>query len=98
MAIGHDRRLELRIEELVLDVPGAPGAAETVGRELLEQAFQLLASRLERSPLARQGDLPEVLRIERLQVDSLPLERLVGVRGAEDLADALYAQLVRRSA
>lgn len=98
MAIAHARRLELHIEELVLEVPGAPGAAEAVGRELLQEAFRILADRLERSPLTRPGDLPEVLRIERLQVDSLPLERLIGVRGAEDLADALYAQLVRRSA
>jgi len=96
MSTGNERRLELRIEDLVLDVPGAPGAAEAIGRSLLEQAFQLLARKLERSPLVRQGDLPQVLQIERLQVDSLPLERLIGVRGAEDLADALYAQLARR--
>lgn len=98
MSTRHERELELRIEDLVLEVPGAPGAAEAVGRELLHEAFHLLARKLERSPLARQGSLMGALRIERMRVDSLPLERLTGVRGAEDLADALYAQLVRRIA
>lgn len=96
MSTGQERELELHIEDLVLEVPGEQGATEAVGRELLQEAFQLLARKLERSPLAHQGALPGVLRIESMQVDSLPLERLFGGHGAEALSDALYEQLVRR--
>jgi hypothetical protein len=61
--------------------------------QLLEQALSRVAERLARSPLGRAG--VRELAFERLELDAIPAEELLGPRGAERLADELYAAMTR---
>ncbi len=86
--------LDLRIEHLTLDLAsGAGGTAEQ--RAVLEAALRKLGERLARSP-ALGGRPPRPLVLERLSITTLSAGELLGPRGAERLADELYAELTRR--
>lgn len=61
--------------------------------QLLEQALRRVAERLARSPLGRAG--VRELALERLELDAIPADELLGPRGAERLADELYAAITR---
>ncbi len=86
--------LDMRIEQLALDLEsGAGGTAEQ--RALLEAALRNLGERLARS--AALGGRPlRPLVLERLSITTLSADELLGPRGAERLADELYAELTRR--
>jgi hypothetical protein len=60
----------------------------------IEEAFRLLATRLEQVPLGRIDEARDRL-VSMLEIDVLPLDELLSARGAERLADELYRQLVR---
>jgi hypothetical protein len=88
------QRLELIIDRLTLEadlethhLPAVTGA--------LREALRLLADRLGRGPAGRFTPA-EPLALERLQVSALAPEELLGPRGAERLAEELYALITRR--
>lgn len=86
--------LDMRIEHLTLDLePGAGGTAEQ--RALLDAALRKLGERLTRSG-ALGGRALKPLVLERLSITTLSADELLGPRGAERLADELYAELTRR--
>jgi hypothetical protein len=86
------RELQIRIDRLVLDMgPDPGGSAER--RALLDDALKRLADRLSSSPLARLE--PRKVALERLSIGALSTDELLGPRGAERLADELYAALAR---
>ena len=58
----------------------------------LREAFRLLAERLQRTPFHQFGNARE-LAIESLRVSNLPVDELLGPRGAERLAEQLYDEL-----
>lgn len=93
--MGIAQSLELHIAELVLEMPGLSSASESLARQALQDALRRLAERLERSPLS-QSARGTHLRIEALRVSAPTLEALGSGRGADELADALYAQILRR--
>ncbi|MBN1203769.1 MAG: hypothetical protein JXB05_02450 [Myxococcaceae bacterium] len=78
--------LELRVEEVVLEAPGIPSEVDV--QRLIQEALELLAERLRRTPPSRDR------RVERLSVDDFSMEVLSGERGAEALADALHTRLM----
>jgi hypothetical protein len=78
--------LELNVEEVVLEVPGAPPSLDV--HELVRQALELLLRRLP-VPTHTQG-----WRLERLTVDDLSMDVLQSARGPEALADALHARVM----
>lgn len=61
----------------------------------IQEAFRLLARRLERTPFRHFGGARD-LTIETLRLSPLPFDELLGPRGAERLADELYRELARR--
>lgn len=61
---------------------------------LLNDALTRLATRLASSPFARSG--VRELALERLELDVIPADELLGPRGAERLADELYTALTRK--
>jgi hypothetical protein len=87
----HD--LDIRIDRLVLEIGASPGGAAS-GRALVEAALKKVAERLAGSPFHAQSLGPIVL--ERLSIGTLSAADLLGRRGAERLADELYAELARR--
>jgi hypothetical protein len=96
--------LEIRIDRLVLELDSEPGGSAE-RRALVEAALKRLGERLAGSPLARRHPASVSLggaeavsgaALERLSVDTLAVGELLGPRGAERLADELYAALARR--
>lgn len=86
--------LDMRIEHLTLDLePGPGGTAEQ--RALLETVLRKLGERLARTA-AFGGRSLRPLVLERLSITTLSADELLGPRGAERLADELYAELTRR--
>ena len=87
------RDLEIRIDHLVLDL-GSDAGGSPARRALVEAALRRLGERLAGSPLGRAP--LRALALERLSIDALSIDELLGPRGAERLADELYAALTRR--
>ncbi|AGP41505.1 hypothetical protein [Sorangium cellulosum] len=69
------------------------GADAEAVQKTVEDALRRLGERLARSPLARAG--VRELALERLSLDVLPADELLGARGAERLADELYSALAK---
>jgi hypothetical protein len=65
-------------------------------RAVVEEALARVAARLAASPFG-DARIRELI-LERLELGGLAAEELCGPRGAERLADELYAQLSRRIA
>jgi hypothetical protein len=85
--------LDIRIDRLVLELgPGPGGTPER--RAILEAALRRLGERLANSPF--QGQPLRSIALERLSIDTLSTEELLGPRGAERLADELYTALTRK--
>lgn len=85
-------KIELEIDSIGL--LGWPESEAERASELMERALGLVAQRLAGSPWARSG--LEDLVLERLELDVIPVDELLGPRGAERLADELYTALNRR--
>jgi hypothetical protein len=62
----------------------------------IQEAFRLLAERLDRTPFRQFGEARRYA-LDRLEISTLPLDELLSPRGAERLADDLYRQLLRRT-
>jgi hypothetical protein len=89
------QRLELRVDEVIVETEDERTDPARL-RELpalLQRAFQLFADKLQSQPLALFGD-GDARALERLRVDRLGIETLLGPAGVEQLADELYRQLV----
>jgi hypothetical protein len=87
------RPLEIHIEQLVVEMP-AERAREEELRGVLDAALRQLATRLERAPFL--SNWTNDLVLDSLALDALSPETLLGARGAEQLADALYQAITRR--
>lgn len=87
-------RFELRIGAIVIETE-AEAIQLRAAEPRIQEAFRLLAERLQRTPFRQFGEARE-LAIENLQLSTLPFDELFGPRGAERLADELYRELARR--
>jgi hypothetical protein len=74
---------------IVRDLPA--GLPEGRIQETIEAALRKVAERLSRSPLGWSGF--RRLALERLELGTIPADELLSERGAERLADELYAAL-----
>jgi len=86
--------ISIRVDALTILGLEADGRDAGAVRALLEDALGRLAARLARSPFARAD--ARALALERLELDTLSADDVTGVRGAERLADELYAAIARR--
>ena len=84
--------VQLRVDELRLEVESDQEVVSALG-PVVKEAFERLARRLEGGPLQRFAGA-EAIAIERLDASVLPVEELLGERGAERLAEVLYDGLV----
>jgi hypothetical protein len=84
--------LTLSIENVVVLSEGEQGTLERVS-EVAQRAFVLLAERLKGSPFERWGGARELL-LDKIAISPLPLDDLLGTRGAERLADELYTAIL----
>ncbi len=85
--------LKLQIDRVVVETHEEQSdirAAEPTVRE----AFRLLAQRLKQTPFDQWGQARERL-FETLRVAPMPLDELMGPRGADRLAQQMYNQLIR---
>jgi hypothetical protein len=87
-------RFELRVGAIVIETE-AEAIQLRAAEPRIQEAFRLFAERLERTPFRPFGEARELV-IENLRLSTLPLDELLGPRGAERLADALYRELTRR--
>ncbi|MDB4927872.1 MAG: hypothetical protein JWM10_356 [Myxococcaceae bacterium] len=86
-------RVDLHIDALSFDAGDDPVDGGRV-RAVLDEALGQLAERLAGSPLGRSGT--RRLALEHLELELTSTDELLGPRGAERLADELYASLSRR--
>lgn len=86
-------RVALRIGALSFEEGEGP-ADEARVREAVREALTRLGERLETSPWGRSG--ADRLAAERLELELGSVDELLGPRGAERLAEELYATLTRR--
>lgn len=86
--------IEIRIDRVELELAATPSGT-AAGRALVEAALARLGERLAASPFGRRARLGPIA-IERVSLGELAPEDLLGPRGAERIADELYAALVRR--
>lgn len=89
-------RLTLDIGQVTVRTEAERHRIERAG-PAIEEAFRLLAKRLDQLPLGRLDQMRDEL-MTLLEVDVLPLDELLSARGAERLADALYRKLAGRHA
>lgn len=87
------RRVELEVGRLVVEAEAERSRLEGVPQRLRE-AFELLAKKVQASPAGRRGSLQEIV-MEQLVLKPRSAEEILGPGGAENLAEELYAQLVR---
>lgn len=88
--------LTLAIDRVVVETELERSAAARIP-DALRDAFFLLAEQLARSPSARHGQLASTV-IELLENEPIAAEELLGPRGAERLAESLWARLAARLA
>lgn len=86
--------IRLEVDRLVVETDAERRRVEQLPAKL-EEAFQQLADRLAKSPLGREVRLGERV-LERLRIDTLAADELLGPRGAERLAEELYRQLTEQ--
>lgn len=86
-------RVELRVDALSFEEGDGP-ADEARVREAVREALARLGERMGESPWGRSGAAR--LALERLELELGSVDDLLGPRGAERLADELYATLTRR--
>src|SRR5262249_58346910 len=84
--------VELHVDRLVVDTELGSSEAERLA-PVLRAAFQDLARRLERAPAGRWRNTTR-LALARLCIDAVPVDELLGPRGAARLADAFWAELL----
>ena len=85
--------IDLSIERLVVETAAEKQAAGELP-EVVRAALRKLAERLSGVPLAREVRLAATVRA-RVEIDTLPLDALLGPRGADRLAEELYQRIVR---
>lgn len=81
-------RVVIRTEAERTRLDGAPA--------MVQEAFRILGTRLEQSPLDFSGQ-GRAHALARLEVSMVQLDELLSTRGAERLADELYHQILRRT-
>ncbi len=86
-----DGHIALNIQSLRLDVDAERPAVERMG-ETIRLALVLLARRLEASPF-HFGENAARFAFDQLEAGALSVDELFGPRGAERLAERLYAAL-----
>jgi hypothetical protein len=84
--------IAVRIDRLAL--LGLADVDERAVEKTVQDALRRLAERLARSPWARAG--VSELALDELALGTIAADELLGERGAERLADALYSALSRR--
>jgi hypothetical protein len=85
-------RVSLKVGSLSLTVVGDDAMAKALPAKLRE-AFVLLANRLDAAPAGR-CIAAERLLLDRIELEPLALDELVGPRGSERLAESLYRRIV----
>jgi len=86
-------RVTLKVGALRVAVVGEDEVAKALPLKL-QEAFVLLAKRLAATPFGREA-APEHLVLDTVELSPLPLDELVGPRGAERLAEQLYRRIAR---
>ncbi len=88
--------LEISVDRLVVETADERRGAEGIP-ERLREGFELLAEKLSKAPAARRLALRHRV-IEELDLSALSSDELLGVRGAERFAEALYRQIIEEVA
>ena len=88
-------RVTIDIAQVVVQTEAERGRLEGA-TSTIQEAFRLLAQRLDRTPFGPSGEA-KVLALECLELGAISLDELLSNRGAERLADELYRQLLRRT-
>lgn len=85
-------RITLKVGEIKLTVEAEERELSQINQVLL-QALEKLAKRLEKSPFSRSVNSKNLVH-DYLKVNSFTVQELLSASGAERLADDLYKQLV----
>lgn len=85
--------VEVRFGAVVVETEEERAGAERLG-PVLDRAFQLLGERLGQEPTARWEGVTEVV-VEKIELDGLGMQQLLGPSGASLVADRLYAAFER---
>lgn len=88
-------RITLEIDEVTLQAEAEREQLEGAA-PAIQEAFRLLAERLDRTPFGGSGEARQ-FSIDLLEITVLPLDELLSPRGAERLADELYRQFLRKT-
>jgi hypothetical protein len=84
--------MELTIDRIVVETEADDRQLSTASR-VVQDAIKLLGDRLKATPFAQWSD-GRARVLDELRVDALSAEDLLGPRGAERLAEALYRNLL----
>lgn len=84
--------ITLKIGAIQLRVEAEERDLKTLNAVIV-QAFEMLAKRLETSPMSRSINAKNLV-YEQLKIGPLTVQELLSASGAERLADDLYKQLV----
>ena len=87
------RRMELEIGRLCVETEAEQAHLQGLP-ERLQEAFAILARKIQASPAGRRGALRDMV-LEQLTLNPRSADQILGPGGAESLADELYVQLVR---
>ena len=87
------RAISLRVDELTVETRDESTSPEGLPPILLD-AFNRLAQKLQDMPAARRERLDHRV-LSHLTIQTLPVDALLGPRGAERLAEELYKQLLQ---
>jgi len=87
-------RLRVSIDTVTVETDREEIALRDAGPRV-QEAFRLLAQRLAATPFRRFGGSRELV-VSLMRTEMLPLDELLGPRGAERLADELYRELIER--
>ncbi len=87
------RRGELEVGRRVVETEAERGRLDGMPARL-RQAFEMLARKIQASPAGRWEALPEIV-LEQLTLEPRSAQQILAPGGAENLADELYAKLMR---
>ena len=87
-----DQQITLKIGEITLAVESEEYNPAAI-KQILQRAMQIFVLRLTESPFGRSID-PVRLALQKLELEPLSVQELLGARGAERLANELYNKLV----